>query len=69
MAVRLYFRRFADQGHIDLGDFRAALPRKAGGVVEEEVRGRTLPLGIGRRKVVANIAEAQRAQHGVGQGM
>jgi hypothetical protein len=40
-----------------------------GGVDQELVGRRALPLRIGRREVVADIAFTDRAQHGVGQGV
>ena len=39
------------------------------GVAQEAVGGGAAPLRIGRREVLADVAGADRAQHGIGQRM
>jgi len=59
------FRRFADDGDIDMVDH--ALPRRHAlrGEGEELVRPRAAPLRVGGGKVAADIALGQRAEQGV----
>jgi 2-C-methyl-D-erythritol 4-phosphate cytidylyltransferase/2-C-methyl-D-erythritol 2,4-cyclodiphosphate synthase len=47
-------------------DDPAAVADEAGCVGEEQVRGSALPLRIGRREMLANVAEAGSSQQGVG---
>src|SRR6185369_9632695 len=60
-------RRFADYGDVGMVDAPARLLDQLAGMVEEQGRGSAAPLRIGRRKMVADVAGAQRAEDRVGQ--
>jgi hypothetical protein len=69
LAVRLHLRGLADQGDVDIDHPAAAGPHPLERMGQEPVRGRALPLRVGGREVVADVAVADRAEQGVGQGV
>ena len=69
VAMRADARRLADQGEVEMHDAAAARRQQLDGVAQEAVGRDAAPLRIGRREVLADVAGADRAQHGVGQRM
>ena len=69
LAVRLHLGALADQGDVDVDDPAPTRRHAVGSKAEEAVRRCATPLGIGRREVVTDVAIAERAQDGIGQGM
>src|SRR6266550_1396730 len=63
------FRALADQRHIEVSDASAARGDAIDRIFQELVRRRALPLGIGRRKMRADIAVRERAEDGVDQSV
>ena len=68
-AMRADLWRFGDDGTIDMVDDAPRSRNKRGGVGEEQMRRRALPARIGRREMLADIAEAGGAEQSVGDGV
>ena len=69
LAVRRDLRPLADERHVEMDDAAAAFAHAAHRVGEEAVGRSALPLRVGGRKVLADIAVADRAEQRVGQRM
>ena len=61
--------RLGKHGHVDIADRGRRAPDPSRRILEEKPRGRALPLGVGRREVLADVAVADGAQQSVGQCM
>jgi len=68
-AVRADLGRFGNDRQVDMADPPAARRDALAGERQEAVRCRAAPLRIARRKMVANIAFAKRAEQRIGQRM
>ena len=63
------FGASADQRHVGIGDPAAARAHQRRRMLDEDARGRALPLRIGGRKMRADVAGAAGGEQRVGQGM
>ena len=68
-AVRADLGPLADQGHVAMHDAAAFFRHQPGGMVEEFPARRAAPAFVAGRKMLADIAGADAAQDGVGEGM
>ena len=69
VAMRRDARRLANDRHVEMGDDAAPRAHALAGESQKAVRGRSLPLRIGRRKVHPDVAIGERAENGVDQRM
>ena len=69
VAVRRDPGPFGDQRHVELGDHAAAGGDAGDGVGEEAVGGGAAPLRVGWREMLADVAVADGAEHGIGERM
>mgnify|MGYP006191519607 CR=1 FL=1 len=69
LAVRADARCFTDKGKVEMDDPTATRGEKREGMHEKALGGGAAPLRIGGREVLADVAGADRAQHGIGQRM
>ena len=69
LAMRCNLRGLAQQRHVDVGDGAAQRGDAPCSIGQEQMRRRTLPSGIARREVLADIAVTDGAEQGVGQCM
>src|SRR3546814_5563638 len=67
--MRANFRRFGNDGQVDMVDPPAARRDAFAGEGEEAVRRRAAPLRIARREMVADVAVGKGAEDRVGQRM
>src|SRR5690606_34963303 len=65
LPIRADLRRFADDRDIHVADRKPGLARQKNRVLDEAGRRRAAPLRIARRKVLPDVAGADRAEHGV----
>src|SRR3546814_11708081 len=65
--MRANFRRFGNDGQVDMVDPPAARRDAFAGEGEEAVRRRAAPLRIARREMVADVAVGKGAEDRVGQ--
>src|SRR5688572_9422207 len=63
------FRLLGYDRNVDVVDQTAARSDETGRVLQEHVRGSALPLRVGGREVLANVAQTGRAKHGVRNGV
>src|SRR3546814_20231571 len=62
-------RRLADDGHVDMVDAAAALFDQRACMLRKARGGGAAPLRIAGREMVADIAFADRAEQGLGEGL
>ena len=67
LAVRPDLRRFADQRRVEMDDGAAARPHPLRRVGEKDLRRRALPLRVGGREVLADVAIGEGAVERVGE--
>ena len=67
LAVRPDLRRFADERRVEIDDGAASRPHPLRRVGEKDLRRRALPLRIGRREVLADVALGEGAIERVGE--
>ena len=65
--MRADLRRFADEGRVEMDDRAAARPHAFRRMGEKDFRRRALPLRIGGREMLADVALGQRAVERVGE--
>src|SRR5262245_52973485 len=67
--MRTHFRLLCDHSAIDMIDDRRALTNDRGSMCEEGVGRGILPLWIGRREMLTDVAEPRCSQQSVGDSM